>query len=71
MSSKATQKLGNKESDRLANAGTSTLYKVKKERSEIRNALDDENTLEAVRAYIFSKDPEAINPLQEIRDANL
>lgn len=71
MGSKTTVKLGNKESDRLTSASTRLIYRLEKERIEIRNALDNTNTLEAVRDYIFSKDPEAVNPLQEIREANL
>ena len=72
MSTKATQKLGNKESDRMSSVGTSAVYKAEKTRSEIRVALtNDEDLINKVHDFIFSGDPEAVSPLQEIRDANL
>ena len=70
MSKKATQALGNKESDRLSNAGASKVYKAEKLAKEIRHEMDEDGVKDAVMDFIFGGNPEAVSPLQEIRDAN-
>jgi len=59
-----------KESDRLSAAGTAAVYRVDKMQKAVKAEMQKEGVKEAVMAYIFSGDPEAISPLQEVRDTN-
>jgi hypothetical protein len=59
-----------KESDRMTSLGNSVIYKMGKKRDAIAKELEKDGVKEAVMAYIFSGDPEAISPLQEIHDAH-
>ena len=69
MAIKSSIAIGNKESDKLSTAGISVVYKANKLREAIKTAMkDDVNMKKAVHKFIFSGDPEAISPLQEIRN---
>jgi len=59
-----------KENDRMTSLGSSAVYKEYKLRDAISKEMEKDGVREAVLDFIFSGDPEAVTPLQEIRDAH-
>jgi hypothetical protein len=57
----------NKEADELTRAGNAALYKAQKEQAAVSEAMKDPETKKAVMDFIFSKDPDAVSPLDSIR----
>jgi len=60
----------NKEADKFSSAGNSAVYKAEKLRKAISDEMAKDGVKEAVMAYIFSNDPDAVSPLAEIRKEN-
>jgi hypothetical protein len=63
-------KKANAENDKVARAGLSNVYKAEKLRAAVAEAMKEDGMKEAVMEYIFSGDPDAVSPLEEIRKAN-
>lgn len=57
----------NTEADKMARNGLSVMYKKEKMRAAVKEALLDHEMKSALNEYVFGGDPDAINPLKEIR----
>lgn len=58
----------NKESDRLTAASNKALYEHETLKAKIKEAMTYKETVRLVKEFIFSGDPEAVSPLQHLRD---
>ncbi len=55
------------EVDKLTSVENSALTKATKHRSAIASAMTDKDMQKKVMDFIFSGDPEAVSPLDEVR----
>ena len=57
----------NKESDKFTSMGTSAVNRAIKIRDKISTEMKKDGMKEAVMEFLFSKDPDAVSPLDHLR----